>query len=72
MWNKCLEISVGIFTLKPCRRFCLEVSVGAVPKNSRKAKKARNAKKAAGKVLRAEGLSRRVPGRSAESEAEEF
>ena len=45
---------------------CLEVSVGVVPE---KAKTARNAKKAAGKVLREEGLGRRVPGRSSESEA---
>ena len=34
-----------------------------------KAKKARNAKKAAGKALREEGLGKRVPGGSAESEA---
>ena len=47
--------------------FYLEVSVGAVPKNT-KAKKARNAKKVAVKV-REEGLGRRIPGGSAESEA---
>ena len=34
--------------------FYLEVSVGAVPKNTQKEKKARNAKKVAGKVLREE------------------
>ena len=47
----------------------LEVSVGAVPRNRKKAKKARNAKKASGKLLREEGLGRRVPSGSAESEA---
>ena len=48
--------------------YCLEVSVGAVPRNT---KKARNAKKAAGKFLREEGfiLGRRVPSGRAESEA---
>ena len=49
-----------------CWRFCLEVSVGAVPK---KAKKARNAQKVAGKVLRGKGFGRRVPGGSAKSES---
>ena len=48
---------------------CLEFSVRAVPRNTRKAKKARNAKKAAGKVLREEGLDGRVPSGSAESKA---
>ena len=45
------------------------VSVGAVPKNTKKAKSKRNAKKAAGKVLREEGSGRCVPSGSAESEA---
>ena len=58
-----------VYTLKQCSRFCLEVSVGAVPKNTKKANKARDAKKAAEKVLREEGLGRRVPVGSAESEA---
>ena len=61
------EIRAGIFILKQCWRFCLEISVGPVPKNT---KKARNATKTgAGKVLEEEGLGRRVPGVSAESEA---
>ena len=47
----------------------LKLRVGAVPKNTNKAKKARNAKKAAGKVLREGGLGRRVLSGSAESEA---
>ena len=45
----------------------MKFSVGAVPKNT-KAKKARNAKKAAGKVLQEKGLGSRVPGGSAEIE----
>ena len=56
------------FILKQCWRFYLDFSVRAVPKNA-KAKKSRNAKKAAGKVLREGGLGRRVPGGSAESKA---
>ena len=51
---------------------CLQVNVGVVPKKTKKAKEARNAKKAAEKVLREEGLGRRVPGGSAESEAVPF
>ena len=51
----------------------LEVSVGAVPRNAKKAKKSRNAKKTAGKLLREEeGLGRRVPSGSAESEADAY
>ena len=38
--KKYLEISVGIFMLRRCWIFCLEVSVRAVPKNTKKAKKA--------------------------------
>ena len=64
-----LEIRVGICILQQRWIFCLEYSVWAVPKNTQKAKKARNAKTAAGKVLREEGLGRRVPGGRAESEA---
>ena len=67
--RKISEICVGIFTLKQCWRSCLEVGVGAVVKNTKKAKKARNTKKAAGKVLGDEGLGRCGPGGSAESEA---
>ena len=63
---------MGIFILKQCWKFCLEISVGAVPKNTEKATKARNAKKAAGKVLRDEGLGRRVSRGSDESEAGPF
>ena len=37
--------------------------------DTKKAKKARNAEKAAGKVLREEGLGMRIPGGSAESES---
>ena len=47
--------------MKQCWRFCLEDSVRVVWK------KARNAKKAARKILRREGLGRRVPSGSAES-----
>ena len=60
----CREVSPG--------DFALEVGVGAAPNNTKKAKKARNAKKAAGKVLREEGLRRRVPGGSVESEEGHF
>ena len=60
---------MGIFILKQCWRFCAEVSVEAVPRNTKKAKKARNTKKAAGKLLLEEGLGRRVPSGSAETEA---
>ena len=53
--------------MKQCCRFCLDISVGAVPKNTRKAKKARNANKAGSPRG---GFSKsRVPSRSAESEA---
>ena len=69
VWEKYLEISAGILILKQCWRFCLEASVGVVPKNTKKAKKTRNTKKAAGKVLREESLGRRVASGSAESEA---
>ena len=48
-WN-----SVGMPTVRQRWIFYLEVSVGAVPKNTQKEKKARNAKKVAGKVLREE------------------
>ena len=41
-----------ICILKQCWRFDREASVGAVPNNTKKAWKARNVKKAAGKVLR--------------------
>ena len=50
---------------------CLD-SVAAVPRCMKKAKKARNAKKAARKLLREEGLGRRVPRGSAESEADPY
>ena len=43
MCRKYLEINVGIFILKRCRGLCLEVSVRAVPKNTKKAKKVRKA-----------------------------
>ena len=43
--------------------------LGAIPRNANKAKNAGNAKKTAGKILREEGLGRRVPIGSAESEA---
>ena len=56
--------------MKQWWRFCLEVGMGMVPKNTKIAKKPRNAKKAAEKVLREEGLRRRIPGGSADSEAE--
>ena len=51
-----LEICVEI-KLKQCWRLCLEFCVGVVAKNTKKAKakKSRNAKKDAGKVLREEG-----------------
>ena len=62
-------LSVGIFILKQRCRFCLAVRVGAVPRNTEKAKKERNVNKAASKLLREEGLGRRVPRGSAESEA---
>ena len=62
---------MGIFILMQCRIFCLEVSLGAVPKNTKKAKKARNAKKAAGKVRREGGVGRHVPG-NAESQGGPF
>ena len=58
-----------ICILKHCWRVCPEVTIGEVPKSTKKANKARNAKKAAGKILRWEGLGRRVPGGSAESDA---
>ena len=64
-----LENSAGIFILKRCWRFCLGLSVWAVPKNTKEAKKARNAKKAAGKVLESESLGRRDSSGSADSEA---
>lgn len=50
-------------------RVSLEVCVGAVPKN---AKKAWNAQKTAGKGLREEGLGRHGSGGSVESEAGHF
>ena len=54
--------------LKRCWRVLLQVNVSAVPKNTKKTKKARNAKEGAGKVLREEGLGRRVLGGGSESE----
>lgn len=54
-----------------CWKLCLELSVGAIPKNTKKAKNAINVKKA-GKGLREAGLDRRGPGGSAESEARPF
>ena len=57
MFEKYLEIRLGTFVFKQCWRFCLEFSVGAVPKNTKKANKARNAKKDAGKAILEEGLS---------------
>lgn len=50
--------------MKQCCTLRLEISVGAVPKKTKKAKKARNAKKR----LREEILGRPVPGWSTESE----
>lgn len=44
------------YYLVQCWEFCLQGCVGAVPKNTKKAKKAGNAKKAAGKVPREEGV----------------
>ena len=51
VWKKISRKQVGIYILKRCWRFCLGFSVWAVPKNTKEAKKARNAKKAAGNVL---------------------
>lgn len=50
-------------------RASYHVSVGAVPRNVKKAKKARNTTKAAGKLLREKGSGRCVPNGSAESES---
>ena len=59
-----------IFILKQCKNCSLEVTLGAVPKSTKK--KPRSAKKAAGKVLREEGLGRRFPSGNAEREAGPF
>ena len=55
-----------IFILKQCYIFCLEASVGTVPK------RAINAKKVVGIVLQEEGLDWRVPCGRAESEGVPF
>ena len=59
------QTCVGILLLKQCWRYFLEVSFGAVGTKEHEEK----AKKADGKLLREEGVGRRVPSGSAESEA---
>lgn len=56
--------------LEVCEGFFLAVSVGAIPKNTKKAKRARNAKKSRKRLRK--GSGRRVPGGSAQSEARPF
>ena len=56
-------------TYGPTLRLCLQVSAGAVSNNPKiDGKETKERKKDAGMIIREEGLGRRVPVRSAESE----
>ena len=54
--------------LKQCGRLCLEQCWGGPEEREESEERTRNAKEAAGKVFREEGLPRRVPGGSAEGQ----